>query len=398
MTPQTSPPTNSVSTKELSTIKSQLRKSIKILKKHSVLHNGTKVVLKKLPWFLLIGTSGSGKTTLLANSKVHFLFEKKIKPEGQKLIIPTHQHDMWVTHNAIIFDVPGNYLSYKEKIASVSSKLWRHFLGIIKKFQSKKNLTGIIVALSLSDILDKQNVADFTETLKKRMQELQRKFGKQLPFYFTITKCDLLPGFLEFFSDYGSDELSQIWGVPLIVDEANDSVVNVFIARFNALISQLNKQLITRLHQEPNPHAKFFVKELPLQLEKLKNEFSEFLRVLTIKKEIFCLKGIYLTSALQESVRESPATQIQAISTDPLQNTLAILQKPIVPIQTYFIKQFLQGLGPIVDPKMKLPKSRHRILVYAFIISFILIGLFFYGKDVDQNIVSATQSITPDRT
>lgn len=297
-------------------------------------------IKKQLPHYLLIGASGSGKTTLLENSK----------------------------YNAVIIETSGN-----------------------NTYPKKNIVAGIIVALSLSDIMDKQNSNHFVNTLLKQMLALKKKYGKDLPFYFTITKCDLIPGFLEFFGDYGTDELGQAWGVPLSLKEPDESFSDTFISRFNALISRLNKQLITRLYQEQNTQVKFLIKDFPLQLEKLKNEFVKILRILT-QDNVFNLKSVYLTSATQQPMMQTSVTQ--TLSTNQLQNTLAILQKPVLPVQTYFVKQFLlQGLAPINQQKTLVQKHK---MTYLLIISFMITGIVFYAKDSKLNNLKTIPTISSE--
>jgi type VI protein secretion system component VasK len=313
-------------------------------------------IKKHLPQYLLIGASGSGKTTLLKNSKIKFIFENKTK-------------GAWTTHNAIILDTSKDHIPHPRKNV----------------------MAGVILALSLSDIMDKQNSNRFVNALLKQMLALKKKYGNHLPFYFTITKCDLIPGFLEFFGDYGSDELGQAWGVPLSLKEQNESFSENFISRFNALISRLNKQLITRLYQEQNIQVKFLIKDFPLQLEKLKNEFAKLLRALTQNNIVFNLKSVYLTSATQQPVMQTPATQ--TLSTNQLHNTLAILQKPVLPSQTYFVKQFLlQGLAPqeIVAHPQK------RKMTYLLIISLMITGIVFYAKDAKLNNLKTITTISSE--
>lgn len=389
------PPQNPEPAKNSRVIKDRMHSAIQFLKKKSILLHGKNTPLRSLPWYLLIGASGAGKTTLLANSKIKFVLEKKLKADSS-LPASSHHYDMWVTHNAVIFDVPGNYITHENKVVT-APKMWPAFLKTIRKFRGKNAISGIIVALSLSEIMDKQNRHALLDTLKHRMLELQARFGKQLPFYFTITKCDLLPGFLEFFGDYGSDELGQAWGVPLAMKEQNESFSHAFVSRFNELISRLNKQLITRLYQERNPGSKFLVKDFPLQLEKVKKEFAELLKVLTSKKETFDFRGVYLTSATQQQYTDKSADFTHVISTNQLQNTLTILQKPHLPVQTYFVKQFLlQGLAPMIHQK-KMTVSHQRKIAYALIVSFIVTGIFFYTKD-HQQISARTKIITVKAT
>ncbi len=358
--------------KDIAGIKSQLKTAIQFLKKQIVDSQGKKIHLNRLPWYLLIGAKESGKTTLLVNSKIKFILKKKIKNDSIALTDPVPHYDMWVTQNAVILDLPESYLTHKLDGLDAPTG-WQHFLTCLKRLRGQHGLAGVVIALSLSEVMDKPNRDNMIHTLKNRIRELQEQFGKQLPFYFSITKCDLLPGFLEFFSDYGRDELGQAWGVPLFSRESGESLASVFVSRFNRLIQQLNKQLITRLYQEKNSGSQYFIKDFPLHLEKFKNEFYQ---ILNLFNEEVCVNGVYLTSATQEHVTASPTSATQDISSNPLQNALTILQSPIYPVQTYFVKQFfLQGLVPVHQTSRSFGKQGK--VVYLLAVSFILLGAFF---------------------
>ncbi|HEX4045480.1 MAG TPA: type VI secretion protein IcmF/TssM N-terminal domain-containing protein [Gammaproteobacteria bacterium] len=304
-----------------------------------------KLKLNTLPWYLFIGSIAAGKTTFLANSGVRFILDKKMKSKNIQDIPPSETCDWWITPNAVIIDIPGHYVAYKEKMSSIPNKLWQHFLMLLQKKRGAAGLNGVIVAISLPELLNQQNDPKLASMLEYRLAELRQKFGAQLSFQFVITQCDLLPGFLEFFSDYSSEELSQAWGVPFPRLEKHDSLVDAFNSRFNVLIKRLNQQVLWRLHHEKNPHAKVYIKDFPLQLEHFKENMAGLLKILTKNEDTpFYLKGVYLTSAFQREQTEQQSQSTQLILASE-QHALSIIQAPTAPVQAYFIKQFiLQGL------------------------------------------------------
>ena len=209
---------------------------------------GQRIYLSHLPWYLLIGQETSGKSTLLAHSNVNFVLAKQFNSD-KKVMTPSETCDWWATKEFVLVDVPGAFLS--ERKGQTHTVLWNSLLNLIHTSQQEKSVNGVLIAINLPE-LGKQSSSEknqFIRDLKKRIFSLQEKFGKALPFYFVITKCDLIPGFSDFFSELSSDELIQPWGVSLVRQNTNEKLNSIITQRFNALIKRLNKQLIIKLHQ-----------------------------------------------------------------------------------------------------------------------------------------------------
>lgn len=376
-------------TKNLSFLEKRLQGALHFLKNTRISKNGHETKLNHLPWYLLTGSIGSGKTTFLANSNIPFILEKQFK-QPKNHIPSSDSCDWWVTRDVVIVDIPGRYTTITENKASLANKLWEHFLELLQKNHSKQNLSGVVMALSLTELMQKENREHFFFTLTTRIKELTEKFGSTLPFYFIITKCDLLPGFLDFFRDCGQDELAQTWGVSLPLSQQT-ALTDVFDDRFNLLIKRLNKQLIWRLHHERNPHAKLFIKDFPLQLEKLKESIRELLNHLQNNITIH-LKGVYLTSALQPHAADEYRSYPQTVSSHEFQQMLQIMHHPSQPSQPYFIKHFiLHALAP--QRQMENKYANQHPLIYGAIASSILMTALFLGIDLFHH-VQPDSSIT----
>lgn len=257
--------------KHLGNLEHRFQGAFSFLKNTSVSVHHKKIILDQLPWYLLIGSPKAGKTTLLANSGIKFILSKH-KREEIYHITTSENCDWWVTQDAVIVDVPGRYILKKQKISTLPNRLWQHFLRLMQK-QKSLRVNGLIVAISLPELIDQSRCEKLIWILKTRLEEVSSEIENYKPaIYFVITKCDLLPGFTDFFSDYGSDELTQAWGVNFAKENAEKTLVEIFNDRFNVLIKRLNKQLIHRLHQERNPYTKLYIKDFPLHLERLKEK------------------------------------------------------------------------------------------------------------------------------
>jgi type VI protein secretion system component VasK len=331
-----------------------------------------KIQLHNLPWYLVIGPEGSGKTALMANSQINFTAEDQIAPESLAALKNEGNYSLWLLPDAVLLDVPGSYLSEMPD---------RQWLALFNKKQRRKNTVGaIIITLSLADLTHQDTRAHVAANLRARIQELKELFGAAIPFYFTLTKCDLMPGFLNFFAQSGTDELGQAWGVSIPPLPSSVSLIDTFTNRFNALIKRLNKQLIWRLHQERGTFERVFIKDFPLQIERLKEMLISFLTSLTQAGNPFALQGLYLTSAMQTSA-DQPTAGMQMLNT--LENTAAlqIMKTPVMPNRSYFIRQFLlQGLHSDFNP---LPAAWQRpTFIYGLCASAFLMTIAFLGYDM----------------
>ncbi len=365
--------------KKLQLLQARFLGAMAFLKKTTIHKHGRDIHLSELPWYLLIGPASSGKTSLLANANVHFILSKQFKPESLKNISASDTCDWWATRDAVFVDVPSTYLSNKEPFAN----LWYRLLNYIKQHRKKNALSGIVVTLNLPE-LAKQNYS--LDDLKRRIRELKNHFGQQLPVYLVITKCDLLPGFTEYFNDYNQDELAQVWGVTLPVLKEHEKLQDIFTQRFNALIKRVNKQLLWRLHQERNLQSRPLIKDFPLHIERVKESISNLLKSLNTTDLNLCLQSVYLTSAIQFS-SDNPLT----LST---QNALQIIQAPTETSRTYFITQLLmQGLfvTPAVHHAHAHASHRrwYRRIIYTAATAVVTTAAVFLGEDFQHGVQQA---------
>lgn len=362
----------------------RFRGALKFIRKTTINQQGKPMQLKDLPWLLMVGPANSGKTALLANAQVPYILQKNFAPAASQHFEPSEHVDWWATRYAGMIDVPSKYLFDNENEAS-REQYWHFFLSLIKKQNIKKDISGIAITLPLPEIMRQNNSESFhnmLDTLRQRINEVQATLEKPLPCYLVITKCDLLAGFHEFFADTSDDELAQHWGIMLNPSRDSEPVEQLFDAGFNGLIHKLNQQLLSRLHQERNPIARPYIKNFPLQVERLKAFIAETIQQLNRGSQPLILRGVYLTSALQQKTEVAqPAAKALVSNT---QNGLQIFKEPAAKSRSYFIKQFiLRGMLPAVEsPVAAAPVSkRKQYALYAVSASAIILTAFLLGRD-----------------
>ena len=329
---------------KLRQIQNRFAGALEFLKKTNIQKNNQSLSLNTLPWHLLIGFDQAGKTSFLTNSDVQFVLQKQFSTKNKSLE-NTEDCDWWVTKEACIIDVPGKYLSFspdENKKLKPNTVLWSFFLQLIRQYRGKQGISSIIIALPLAELIslaDSKNYQVLQYHLFHCLRLLQNQFTTLPPCHLVITKCDLLPGFTEFFADLDQDEITQIWGTPLDIRKDNKKLEEVFDEHFNALIKRLNQQLIYRLHHERNPLVRPLIKDFPLQVEQLKRTMQDFIKKFSSLLPAFTLQGVYLTSAVQHPAVAEVETYEQAASSHI--NALQVFTPPAPTTRPYFIKQFI---------------------------------------------------------
>lgn len=383
--------------KKLQELQSRFQGAVRFLKKTAVTKQGKSLRLNQLPWCLLIGPSGAGKTALLAKSGANFVLRRRLNSKDQDDFQTSEHCDWWVTRDVSIIDVPGKYLT-ADYVKNGQSKinvypiLWRYFLRLIKKQLRKSSLSGIIIALPLPEIMLEGNSKKYQTSLHhlfQRIHELKKLFPHTIPCQLVITKCDLLPGFAEFFAESSHDEIIQTWGITLPPAKKGEKIADLFTQRFNALIKKLNSQLIWRLHQERNPMARPYIKDFPLQVERSKEFIVDFLMKFSLALPNTWLQGVCLTSALQ--IAPDTEKTILDESINNTQRALQIFKEPAPTTRSYFIKQFIShGLispqpATAITP-LSAWKSR---TAYTVSIGVIACTAILLGRDFEQGVKQA---------
>jgi type VI secretion system protein ImpL len=390
--------------KRLRILEGRFHGAIQFLKKTIINKQGKNLSLHHLPWYLLIGPVGAGKTTLLANANVNFILAKQFKHD---MIPPSETCDWWVTRDLVLLDVPGSLTHSKHKSlthntevaqqpALIHHRLWKSFLDLLKKYRGTRAVAGIIIAFPFPELMlqKHQQKESILLELKQSISDLKLKFGNHLPCYLVLTKCDLIPGFSDFFCDSTSDELAQAWGITLPPHTETQQLLSAFTNRFNALIKRLNKQLLWRIHQTKNPAARPHIKDFPLQIERVKKNILGLLKNLANTDTSLQVQGVYLTSAVQSILPEKQNTYEASTQEVSLSQ---ITRDPVMPSKAYFIRQLLLQGFPDHHPH-----SLHfsfemlkRPLAYAVsIVALILTTLLFSQHGMKQTYATAQRGLT----
>ena len=259
----------------------------------------SKMSLYDLPWYMIIGPPAAGKSTALLNSGLKFPYTssggKAIKGVGG-----TRNCDWWFSEEAILLDTAGRYTSEYE-----DQDEWMAFLRMIKRHRKKRPLNGLIVCISMENLLqaNQEQVEQYASQIRERVDQVINELEMITPIYVLLSKCDLLSGFVETFGDLKKSARRQVLGftVPLAHPKTTN-IEQLFNREFAKLSEGVERRLISRL-AEAQPHVRGGAYQFPLQFAAAQAPLAAFLnRLFTYSpyQESPRLRGVYLCSGTQE--------------------------------------------------------------------------------------------------
>ncbi|MEN8141299.1 MAG: type VI secretion system membrane subunit TssM [Thermodesulfobacteriota bacterium] len=285
---------------EISELKEKMDSTIAALKTSGLgLGHRGNAALYALPWYLIIGPSAAGKTTLLRNSGLHFPYDigenSDIKGFGG-----TRNCDWWFSDEAVLLDTAGRYTTEED-----DKQEWTAFLGLLRKYRPKMPVNGVIVAVSLAELLtaDKEGIKWHVKVIRDRLNELVSNLGGIFPVYLVVTKTDLLHGFSSYFEEMSAEDRQQVWGAWLVDEESEQDISDLFAQRLTSLYERLNQQRLHKMTLQRKLSFKNQIFDFPYQFKEACENLQTFFDLLIKENPYqetprFC--GVYFTSGAQE--------------------------------------------------------------------------------------------------
>ena len=262
--------------------------------------------LYELPWYIVIGPPGAGKTTAIVNSGLQFPLADELGKTAIGGVGGTRNCDWWFTNNAVLVDTAGRYTT-QESDAEADNAAWLGFLGLLKKHRKRQPINGAIIAISLSDLSQQDELTQKSHAaaVRRRLHELREKLGVRFPVYVLFTKADLIAGFTEFFEPLSKEDREQVWGFTLALPKGRGDAAAIagFDEEFGLLVERLNAQSLERIQAETDPQRRSLIASFPSQVASVRQVARDFLT------EVFqenryehrqMLRGVYFASGTQE--------------------------------------------------------------------------------------------------
>ncbi|MEL6519830.1 MAG: type VI secretion system membrane subunit TssM, partial [Pseudomonadota bacterium] len=270
----------------------------------SVLKNssGSKAYLYELPWYVIIGPPGAGKTTALLNSGIKFpLAEKGGSVSG---VGGTRYCDWWFSDEAVLIDTAGRYTT-QDSDAEADKESWFSFLKLLKTNRARQPINGVIVAISLQEIMtdSAEQLEMHADTIRKRLMEIHDQLRVDFPVYVLFTKADLISGFMEYFGTFSASRRQKVWGHTFQTNSKKEATVERFIPAYDELVSRLSEEVTDRLQEEADGVNRIAIFGFPGQVAMLRDRLEGFMKGIfghTRYKVNANLRGFYFSSGTQE--------------------------------------------------------------------------------------------------
>lgn len=290
---------------EISALNQRFSDALSVLKRANLKSGGKSRTLYELPWYIIIGPPGSGKTTALVNSDLDFPLAQSHGKGSLGGVGGTRNCDWWFTNESVLIDTAGRYTT-QDSHRVIDNTAWQNFLGLLKKYRPMRPINGALVAVSLQDLITQtpEQRENQAKLIRERINELQQELNIRFPVYVILTKCDLVPGFNEFFANLTQSERQQVWGMTFN-SEDNDEIVHGLPSQFQQLVNSLNERVMWRVHNERDVDKRALIQGFSEQVNHLQPVVLGYLKQLMTpnlytKQPLF--RGVYLSSGTQEGM------------------------------------------------------------------------------------------------
>jgi type VI secretion system protein ImpL len=284
---------------EIQALQQQVTQGIASLKQSKLGGKKGAAALYSLPWYMIIGPPGAGKTTALKASGMQFPFAGG-DGGGVRGVGGTRNCDWWFTNEAIILDTAGRYTTEAD-----DRDEWLAFLQMLRRYRSRRPINGVLVAISVADLIDAndQQIESYSKKIRARIDEVMTQLQMIVPVYVLFTKVDLIAGFNEFFGDMKKSDRQQPWGATLRLAADKTNPAALFEAEFDSLIKQVHAKALKRITTERMREPREKIYQFPLEFAGIRKNMSDFIGT-TFAANSFqgtpILRGFYFTSGTQE--------------------------------------------------------------------------------------------------
>jgi len=337
--------------------------------------DGERRTVSELPWYMFIGAPGSGKTTALLNAGLRFPLGDPRAGNTFQGVGGTRNCDWWFTEQAVLLDTAGRYTTQGSD-RDADSAAWLGFLDLLKRHRSRQPLNGVIVTLSVADLVhwNDEELARYAAHVRERIGELYTRLGVRLPVYLLVTKTDLLAGFNEFFAELDAEGRSQVWGATFDLTEvphASRALVERFAAEFGRLEGRLYAALPARLHEERDLQRRAAIYRFPQQFRVTRPLVASFLDA------AFCagwsgeppplVRGVYFASGTQEG---SPIDRVLGTLARSFNLERKVQPPSLGSGKSFFLKRLLRDVvfaeAGVAGIDLRQENARRRARVAAF--------------------------------
>jgi type VI secretion system protein ImpL len=368
---------------EIQTLRKRFEDALGVLKNSRFrTPEGEKKTVAQLPWYMFIGAPGSGKTTALLNAGLRFpLGDPRSSEQALQGVGGTRNCDWWFTEQAVLVDTAGRYTT-QESDHQADSAAWLGFLDLLKRFRPRQPLNGVIITLSIGDLVhwNEEELGRYAKHVRDRVRELYQRLGVRLPIYLMVTKTDLLAGFTEFFSEFEARQRAQVWGTTFDPTEQARGLGEKFKEEFGHLERRLYTLLPERLQETRDLQKRASIYRFPQQFRVAGPLIAKFLEGAfggAWVGDAPFVRGVYFTSGTQEG---SPIDRVLGTLARSFNLERKVAPPPAGAGKSYFLKRLLHevifgesglaGLNPAVERGQRMARMAAYAVFAALAIGF----------------------------
>ncbi len=392
---------------ELQTLRKRFEDALGVLKKARFkTPEGEKRTVSQLPWYMFIGAPGSGKTTALLNAGLRFpLGDPRSSEQALQGVGGTRNCDWWFTEQAVLVDTAGRYTT-QESDHQADAAAWLGFLDLVKRFRPRQPLNGVIITLSVADLVhwNDEEVGRYAKHVRDRVRELYTRLGVRLPIYLMVTKTDLLAGFTEFYSEFDARRRAQVWGTTFDPTEQARGLGERFKEEFGHLERRLYTLLPERLQETRDLQKRATIYRFPQQYRVAGPLIAKFLDGAfggAWVGEAPFVRGVYFTSGTQEG---SPIDRVLGTLARSFNLERKVVPPPAGAGKSYFLKRLLHevifgesglvGLNPAAERGQRMARIAAYAVFAALAIGF---GFLWTASFIgNRNLIATAEAKTSD--
>lgn len=160
----------------------------------------------ELPWYAVIGPKGAGKTALVHGSGLRFPLNER--RSGR---ISAGPLDFSFTDQAVLVEARS------PSVADDETGLMATFGALLRRYRARQPLNGVLLVLSLPEVLAASDVTRFSfhADLREQLERLQREIHRRVPVYVVLSHMDQIPGFETFVANLSTVDRRSVFGLTL---------------------------------------------------------------------------------------------------------------------------------------------------------------------------------------
>jgi type VI protein secretion system component VasK len=233
-----------------------------------------KQLIYSRPWFLVCGPTGSGKSTLLDKTGLNWVAAYPDEPE--------EQFQWRFANEAVWIDIPGSLLD------DSASAEFQSLLRTLAWIRGRRPLDGILFVTDCELMLNAQmlSIKSLGESLRRRIDQIIKLWGIELPIYHIFTKADKITGFNTIFSDPMGKWNERVLGATLNVSIIEQKPKELFLDELSLNLDWIKEIQVKMLARDKDQANRRLICEFPIMFESLREKISSLFTTIFKNNEL----------------------------------------------------------------------------------------------------------------